>query len=154
MVGKISRSIAAALLVAASLALAFLMLITVTDVVLRAINPAWRLFGVLDYVEFSLDWVIFLAIPVALFRGKLIVVDLIDNLVLSRVLHHVGIALTLIALLALSSQVIRPALAMLEWEDRTLDLGILKFWYWVPIWLGLLLSSLVALVKLTGGFKT
>lgn len=150
---RVSKVIAAALVAAASVALVFLMGITVADVVLRAMNPAWRLLGTLDYVEFSLDWVIFLAIPAALFRGELIVVDLLDNVVRTRILQKIGLALTFLALVAMGSQVIRPALAILEWQERTFDLGILKFWYWMPIWIGLALSSVALLLELIAGRK-
>lgn len=150
---RLSKVIAAALVAAASVALVFLMGITVADVVLRAMNPAWRLLGTLDYVEFSLDWVIFLAIPAALFRGEIIVVDLLDNVVRTRILQKIGFALTFLALVAMGSQVIRPALAILEWQERTFDLGILKFWYWMPIWIGLALSSVALLLELIAGRK-
>lgn len=126
--------------------------VTVLDIVLRTINPAWRIFGILDYVEYSLDWVIYLAIPAAIFANSLIVVDLVDEFISARLLKHIGLLLTLFVFLVLSYEVIRPGLATLEWQDRTLDLGLLKFWYWIPIWIGLALAAVATALKFLGGF--
>lgn len=144
---------AAVLTTAASLFLAFMMGITVLDIVLRAISPAWRIFGILDYVEFSLDWVIYLAIPAALFSNSLIVVDLIDEFVAARIFRLIGLFLTLVVFVVLTTEVIRPGLATLEWQDRTLDLGLLKFWYWIPIWLGFALASFATALSLVGELR-
>lgn len=121
------------------------MLIVLTDVVLRAINPQWRIYGMLDYVELSLDWLFFLAIPLALFQKRIISVDLIDGVDPKGVFRLIGHAALLIILLICATQIIRPALDTLEWEERTLDLSILKFQYWIPIWLGIGLSCIACL---------
>lgn len=143
--------LAAVLATAASLCLLFLMLIVVFDVTVRAIDPTWRLVGMVDYVEFSLAWLIYLAIPMSILAGQVIVVDLIDQYVRPRPLVIAGLVLTggLVALTGY--QTITPALDALDWGDRTLDLGWPKFWYWIAIWVGLGLSALAALIAMLSG---
>lgn len=104
----------------------------------------------LDYVELSLDWLVFLAIPAALFRGQIIVVDIIDGFNQTRFFKIIGAVVTLALLLLLLSQVIRPALDVLEWREQTFDLGILKFYYWIPIWIGISCSSVAAFLLILG----
>ena len=123
---------------------------------MRTVDPAWRIFGMLDYVEFSLDWLIFLAIPLALFEGQIIRVDLIDSLDRRGVFAAVGAALTLAVLVLLATQIVRPALDILEWDERTLDLGLRKFDYWIAIWVGIGLSiaaSGILLAQALAGFR-
>ena len=134
--------------VAASACLLFMMLIVVLDVVLRAINPDWRIYGMLDYVEFSMDWLVFLAIPLSLFMGNLISVDIMDGFDHRGWLKAFGAILTLIVLVVVGTNIITPALEILEWEERTLDLGILKFHYWIAIWVGISLSIIAAFVQI------
>lgn len=145
--------LAAVLATAASLCLLFLMLIVVFDVTVRAIDPTWRLVGMVDYVEFSLAWLIYLAIPMSILAGQVIVVDLIDQYIRPRPLVIAGLVLTggLVALTGY--QTITPALDALDWGDRTLDLGWPKFWYWIAIWVGLGLSALAALIAMLSDDK-
>lgn len=145
--------LAAVLATAASLCLLFLMLIVVFDVTVRAIDPTWRIVGMVDYVEFSLAWLIYLAIPMSILAGQVIVVDLIDQYVRPRPLVIAGLVLTggLVALTGY--QTITPALDALDWGDRTLDLGWPKFWYWIAIWVGLGLSALAALIAMLSDDK-
>ncbi|KIC21495.1 TRAP transporter small permease [Leisingera sp. ANG-Vp] len=135
-----------------SLCLAFMLAVTVADVVLRSLNPNWRIFGVLDYVELSLDWLLFLAIPVAILQQRVISVDLIDGADRKRIFKLIGMLLTLAIFSLLASQVIRPALDTLEWQERTLDLAILKFHYWVPVWIGTALCCIAAFLNILNWF--
>lgn len=145
--------LAAVLATAASLCLLFLMLIVVFDVTVRAIDPTWRIVGMVDYVEFSLAWLIYLAIPMSILAGQVIVVDLIDQYVRPRPLVIAGLVLTG-ALVALTGyQTVTPALDALDWGDRTLDLGWPKFWYWIAIWVGLGLSALAAVIAMLSDDK-
>ncbi|MGR3502494.1 TRAP transporter small permease [Pseudaestuariivita sp.] len=140
--------LAVVLVAAASLCLLFLMGIVVFDVIVRAIEPTWRIVGMVDYVEFSLAWLIYLAIPTAILGGQLIVVDLIDSYVRPRPFVALGLILTAIATALMGYHTITPALDALDWGDRTLDLGWPKFNYWIAIWVGLALSALAALLTL------
>ncbi len=148
MLSAFRSALAAVLSTAAALALLFLMLIVVLDVSLRTIEPTWRIVGMVDYVEFSLAWLIFLSIPASILGGQLIAVDLIDRLVGSNVLIKLGLLATA-GLVALAGwQTITPALDALDWGDKTLDLGWPKFWYWIAIWVGLGASTLAAMIAL------
>ena len=143
---RFKNALAAVLATAASVCLLFLMLVVVFDVTIRAIEPTWRVVGMVDYVEFSLAWLIYLAIPVSILTSQLIVVDLIDRYLPPAILTRLGLLLTL-GLVALAGyNTIRPAMDALDWGDRTLDLGWPKFWYWIAIWVGLGLSALAALL--------
>lgn len=148
MLTRFKNALAAVLATAASVCLLFLMLVVVFDVTIRAIDPTWRVVGMVDYVEFSLAWLIYLAIPVSILTSQLIVVDLIDRYVPSSILMRVGLLLTL-GLVALAGyNTITPAMDALDWGDKTLDLGWPKFWYWIAIWVGLGLSAFAALLAL------
>ena len=125
---------------AASLALLFMMGVVVYDVIARSIDPAWRLFGALDLVEFSLNWMICLSIAAAIFAGQVIAVDLIDSLDRRGLLQWLGLLALLTILSLMGWQTIRPALNVLSWGEITFDLGLPKFWYWIAIWTGLALS--------------
>ena len=137
-----------ALATAAALCLGFMMLITVADVLARAIDPQWRILGMLDYVEFSLDWLIWLAVALAFIERRHVVVDLVDSVVGARALRAIrgfAILFSLIAFGLVASQVFAPAMDTLEWGERTLDLGIPKFYYWLAIWVGVV-TSIVAIL--------
>lgn len=145
---SVQKGLAAVTTAAASLCLLFMMGVVVVDVVARALNPAWRLFGTLDLVEFSLDWTICLSIAAALFARQVIAVDLVDRYDHKGVLRLAGGALLLTILVVMGWQTIRPALNVLEWGEQTFDLGLPKFWYWIAIWVGLGLSVLAMLLQL------
>lgn len=148
MIAKVTKAATGLLSVAASCCLLFMMLIVVLDVVVRAINPEWRIFGMLDYVEFSMDWLVFLAIPLSLFMGNLISVDIFDGHDRRGILKKFGAVATLVVLIIVGINIITPALDILEWEERTLDLGILKFHYWIAIWVGIAVSIIAAFYQL------
>jgi TRAP-type C4-dicarboxylate transport system permease small subunit len=133
------RGLAALLAALAVLCLGFMMLITVADVVLRTLDPNWRIFGMLDYVEFSLAWLIFLAIPIAVLVRRMFAVDVVDTVArpgVRRAIRGLAMLLMLAAFGLLASQIIAPALDMREWGETTLDLRLPKFWYWLAIWTG------------------
>lgn len=144
----VNKGVATVVTVAASLALLFMMGVVVYDVVARAIDPAWRLFGALDLVEFSLDWMICLSIGAAIFAGQVISVDLIDGIDRRGFCKLFGLAALLLILSVMGWQTIRPALNVLSWGEITFDLGLPKFWYWIAIWVGLGLSVLGLILQL------
>lgn len=140
----------------AAVCLTVMMAITVTDVVLRAINPAWRLRGVVDVVELSLVWMIFTALPIIILTDAQVRVDLVDRLLprLRRPLIAIGAIATFAYLAGVGSQIITPALDAREFRDVTMDLRISKFYHWMAIWIGvaaaLVASLVVALSALFG----
>lgn len=144
----INKGLATIVTVAGSLALLFMMGVVVYDVIARSINPAWRLFGALDLVEFSLDWMICLSIAAAIFAGQIISVDLVDAMDRRGVLQWTGLAALLVILSVMGWQTIRPALNVLNWGEITFDLGLPKFWYWIAIWTGLGLSVIGLILQL------
>jgi len=145
------KRLAAAVTVAASLCLAFMMGVVVYDVIARSLHPAWRLFGALDLVELSLDWTICLSIAAAVFAGQIISVDLVDALDRRGVLVGVGLGALLAILSVMGWQTIRPALNVLSWGEITYDLGLPKFWYWIAIWVGLGLAVIGLALRLVIG---
>lgn len=124
------------------------MFIIASDVILRQLNPKWRITGTLDYVELSLDWMVFLAIPAALFSAKIISVDIIDRWDVRGRFKVFGLVVTLLIFCVLASQIIRPALSVLQWGEVTFDLGISKFYYWLAIWSGVGLSIIALAIQL------
>ena len=153
MLGRFNNYLAAALAAAAGVFLVFIMLITVTDVVARALNPVWRIFGVFDMVEFSLAWMIYISIALAFLVRAQIVVDLLDTIrsvPLAIALRVLAAALSLTAVVLTGFQTITPALDALDWGEKTLDLGIQKFWYWTAIWFGLAASVVTILLAFPG----
>lgn len=153
MLASFNKYLAAALAVAAGAFLVFIMMVTVTDVVARAINPGWRIFGVFDMVEFSLAWMIYISIALAFLVRAQIVVDLLDTLSsvpLAIALRVLASALALAAVVLTGLQTITPAFDALDWGERTLDLGIQKFWYWTAIWFGLAASAVTILLAFPG----
>jgi TRAP-type C4-dicarboxylate transport system permease small subunit len=148
LVGRLGGGLAVATTAAASICLLFMMSVVVCDVIARAIDPAWRLSGMLDIVELSLDWVVFLSIPVSIFAGKTIVVDLVDGLDRQGTLITTGLIALLVVLAVMGQETVRPALNVRAWQEVTIDLGIPKFWYWIPIWVGLGLSVIAVAIQL------
>ncbi len=148
MARKLTEGLAAALTVVAGLALLFLMGAVVADVILRALNPGWRIPGMVDYVEFSLAWLIYLAIPVAILKGQMIAVDLIDMVVPGRLLVRLGLLVTLALCVVILWQAVPAALEVREWGERTMDLGWPKFNFWLAVWAGMALSVLGAALAL------
>lgn len=120
----------------------------VADVGLRALQPGWRIPGMVDYVEFSLAWLIFLAIPVAILKGQMIAVDLIDTVVPGRALVRLGLLVILLICAVILWQAIPRALEVREWGERTMDLGWPKFNFWLAVWAGMGLSVLAAALAL------
>jgi len=141
---RLTHILAAALTVAAGASILVLMGMIVADVVLRALDPGWRIPGMVDYVEFTLAWLIFLAIPVAILKGQMIAVDLIDTVLPGRALVRLGLLAILVVCAVILWQAIPPALEVREWGERTMDLGWPKFNFFISVWAGMGLSVLAA----------
>lgn len=147
---RLNDLLATVLAAVAGVFLLFVMGITVTDVIARALNPAWRIFGVFDLVEFALAWMIYVSIALAFLTRSQIVVDLLDavrSVPLRLTLRTLALALSLGALILTGLQTITPALDALDWGETTLDLGILKFWYWTAVWFGFAASVIAVLLS-------
>ena len=128
--------------------LAAMMLLTVADVLLRGFfNTPIR--GMLDLIELGLACTIFVALPAVFLRDEHLVVDVIDHLArpaLVRLLDLAGALASLVVLVVMAWQMIPLARSMVEFGDVSSDLSIPKLYYWLPVLLGVIASSLATLV--------
>ena len=134
----------------ASAALAAIMLLTVADVLLRAIlNHPIR--GTLEIVELLLACSFFLALPATFLRDEHIVVDVVDGLaprwvpLLKRLAGMLG--MLLMAVMARQGWIAARDSLMLN--DVTSDLSLPMIWYWIPVLAGMIGGGLAAAAMLT-----
>jgi TRAP-type C4-dicarboxylate transport system permease small subunit len=134
---------------AAGVFLVGMMLLTVADVVLRAVvNRPIR--GTFEIIELLLACTFFLALPAVFLRDEHLVVDVIDPLA-PRWVPRLRRLAELIAI---------PVLALMAWEgwqaaqetlvfhDVTSDLAIHRLLYWIPVLFGLIGGALAAVVMI------
>ena len=122
-----------------------MMLLTVADVVLRAVlNKPVR--GTLEIVELLLACTFFLALPASFLRDEHIVVDIVDGIaprwvpLLKRIAGMIGVVL----MAAMAWQGWIGAKDTLVFKDVTSDLALPRIWYWVPVLAGMIGSVLAA----------
>jgi len=126
-----------------------MMLLTVADVVLRAVfNRPIR--GAFEIIELLLACTFFLALPAVFLRDEHLLVDVVDPLAPRWVPRLKRIA-ELIAI---------PVLAVMAWEgwkaaqetlvfhDVTSDLALHRILYWIPVLFGLIGGALAAVVMI------
>jgi TRAP-type C4-dicarboxylate transport system permease small subunit len=131
----------------AALFLAAMVLLTVADVVLRALF-SYPLRGMLELIELGLACTVFLGLPAVFLRRGHLVVDVIDQLAppsLVRVLDLVGALVSFGVLAVMAWQMLPVARSMYEFGDVTSDLSIPKIYYWIPVLLGVLASAAATL---------
>ena len=133
----------------ASAALAAIMLLTVADVLLRAIlNHPIR--GTLEIVELLLACSFFVALPATFLRDEHIVVDVVDGLaprwvpLLKRLAGMLG--MLLMAVMAWQGWIAARDSLMLN--DVTSDLSLPMIWYWIPVLAGMIGGGLAAAAML------
>ena len=132
----------------AAVALAAMMLLTVTDVVLRMFFRA-PIQGTLELVELGLACTIFLALPAVFLRDEHLVVDVIDHFAQRPLVRLLDLASAVVsaALLALMAwQMVSLAQSTWEFGDVTSDLSIPRIYYWVPVLFGVVASAAATLV--------
>ena len=128
--------------------LAAMMLLTVADVLLRAVF-GYPVRGMLELIELGLACTVFLGMPAVFLRKEHLVVDVIDQLTGPAVVRRLELAAALVSfgLLALMAwQMVPVARGMYEFGDVTSDLSIPKIYYWAPVLLGVIGSAAAALV--------
>src|SRR5262245_32976512 len=134
-----------------SACLAAMMLLTVSDVVLRAaFNRPVR--GTYELVELLLCVTFFVALPAVFLRDEHIVVDSIDRYFPRAVpgLRRLA-ALIAVAMLALMTwQGAIRARDALSFGDVTSDLSLPRILYWIPLLFGLGGGAIAALVGRSG----
>ncbi|MBM3539609.1 MAG: TRAP transporter small permease [Alphaproteobacteria bacterium] len=129
----------------AALALVGMMMLTVVDVVLRAVaNRPIR--GTFELIELLLACTFFLALPAAFLRDEHIVVDLVDQVAGKRVilLKRLAELLAIVVIAVMAWQGWQVARDTLLFGDITSDLELPRIWYWVPVLAGLIGSGIAA----------
>jgi len=130
----------------AAVFLAAMMLLTVADVVLRALtNKPIR--GVVELVELLLACTFFLALPATFLRDEHVVVDLLDTRARRLVpwLKRFSAALAAVMLGIITWQGWIAARDTLVFNDVTSDLSLPKLLYWIPLLLGIAGGAVAAL---------
>ena len=142
----------------AGVALAAMMLLTVADVVLRALlNRPLR--GTLEIVELLLACTFFLALPASFLRDDHIVVDVIDGLVEGKtrrwvpVLRRFAGALGVLVMALMAWQGWIAARDALLFNDVTSDLSLPRIWYWIPVLAGMIGACLAGAAMLVQGAR-
>lgn len=131
----------------AGVSLAAMMLLTVADVVLRAVtNKPIR--GTLEFVELLLACTFFLALPALFLRDEHIIVDVIDGVAPRRVplLKRIAGVLAMLVLAVMAWQGWLAARDTLMFKDVTSDLALPRIWYWIPVLAGMIGSLIAAAV--------
>jgi TRAP-type C4-dicarboxylate transport system permease small subunit len=126
-----------------------MMLLTVADVVLRAVSNL-PIRGTFEIIELLLACSFFLALPAVFLRDEHLVVDVVDPLAPRWVpcLRRIAevIAIPVLALMAWEG--LKAARETLVFNDVTSDLAIHRLWYWIPVLLGLIGSAIAAVAML------
>jgi TRAP-type C4-dicarboxylate transport system permease small subunit len=137
---------------AAGISLAAMMLVTVADVVLRAVfNKPIR--GTLEIVELLLACAFFLALPASFLRDEHIVVDIVDGVAGRWVplLKRIALAIAVVLLAAMAWQGWIAARDAVAFNDVTSDLALPRLWYWIPVLAGMIGACLAAAAMLVKG---
>ena len=130
----------------AAIFLAAMLLLTVADVVLRAVfNLPVR--GVYELVELLLAGTFFVALPCVFLRDENIVVNSIDDLAPRWVptLKRAAEALAVVVLAIMAWQGWIAASDSLAFHDVTADLGLPRFWHWSALLIGVIGAGMAAL---------
>jgi len=138
---KVFGYLAAAFLVA-------MMLLTVTDVVLRSFFTR-PIHGTFELIELCLACTIFVALPAVFLRDEHLVVDVVDHFArpaVVRVLDLFGAIVSAAVLAVMFWQMVPLARDMQEFGDVTGDLSMPKIYYWIPVLVGVGASALATLV--------
>jgi len=126
-----------------------MMLLTVADVVLRAVSNS-PIRGTFELIELLLAGSFFLALPAVFLRDEHLVVDIVDPLAPRWVprLRRLAelIAIPVLALMAWEG--LKAARETLIFNDVTSDLSIHRLWYWIPVLIGLIGSAVAAVMML------
>ncbi|MEM8663699.1 MAG: TRAP transporter small permease subunit, partial [Pseudomonadota bacterium] len=151
---RIRHTLAEPLTALAGLALIAMMGATVVDVVARhAFNAP--LPGAVEMVELAMVWATFLGIAAAFFIGGHITVDLVDAALGPVAARRVRTFAAMVATLlcgVLAFLAYRELLDAIDWGDTTVDLGIPHTAYWVAIFAGFVMGTLLSFAQLlTGG---
>jgi len=122
-----------------------MMLLTVADVVLRAVSNR-PIRGMFEIVELLLACTFFVALPAVFLRDEHLVVDVVDPLAprwVPRLRRFAEVvAIPVLALMAWEG--FKAARETLVFNDVTSDLAIHRLWYWIPVLIGLIGGAVAA----------
>lgn len=124
-----------------------MVLLTVADVVLRAIvNRPIR--GSYELIELLLTCSFFFALPAAFLRDEHIVVDVIEGIAPAQVplLKRIAEVVAGVTLGVMAWQSWLVAADAVAFGDITSDLALPRILYWIPVLAGLVGSAIAALV--------
>lgn len=100
----------------------------------------------------------FIALPAVTLRDQHVAVDMMDHVMgprVRKVLRWVGLVMTIIFLAVSFWQALEPALDKIRFNEHALSIDINKFWFWLPLLIGLALATiasvLVAVLWITHG---
>lgn len=133
----------------AALALAGMLGITVYDVVARKLFAS-PIVGVVDTVSFCVMWATMLGIALAWIERAHIVVDLLDMTGLPHITAFLDVLTRVVGI------VVMPLLMYLayiefrdvmDFGDRTPEIGLPIYWYWVAALVGYGLSAVMLLLS-------
>jgi TRAP-type transport system small permease protein len=144
-----------ALSILAALFLFAMMMLTVTDVVLRATTSS-PIRGTLELVELLLACLIFIGLPTAFLRDENLVVDIIDGWKPRWVprMKRISLLIAAFAMIVMVWQGWIAAKDTLVFNDVTSDLSIPRIVYWVPVLFGMIATVLATIVLLFKSTET
>lgn len=130
----------------ASVFLGGMLLLTVADVVLRALINL-PIPGVYDLIELLLAATFFFALPCVFLRDENILVNSIDDLAPRWVpmLKRAANLLAAVMLALMAWQGFIAARDSYEFHDVTGDLGLPRTWHWLALLIGVIGSAIAAL---------
>jgi TRAP-type transport system small permease protein len=126
-----------------------MMLLTVADVVLRAVSNR-PIRGMFELVELLLACTFFLALPAVFLRDEHLVVDVVDPLAPRWVprLRRCAEVIAIPVLAFMAWEGFKAARETLVFNDVTSDLAIHRLWYWIPVLIGLIGSAIASVTML------
>jgi TRAP-type C4-dicarboxylate transport system permease small subunit len=126
-----------------------MMLLTVADVVLRAVfNRPIR--GTFELIELLLACTFFLALPAVFLRDEHLVVDIVDPIAPRWVprLRRLAELIAIPVLVIMAWEGWKAAAETLVFHDVTSDLAIHRILYWIPVLFGLIGGAVAAVVMI------
>jgi TRAP-type C4-dicarboxylate transport system permease small subunit len=126
-----------------------MMLLTVADVVLRAVFNR-PIGGTFELIELLLAGTFFLALPAVFLRDEHLVVDVIDPIAPNWVprLRRIAELIAIPVLVVMAWEGWQAAQETLVFHDVTSDLSIHRILYWIPVLFGLIGGALAAVVMI------
>lgn len=138
-----------------ALFLAAMMLVTVADVILRAVFNA-PITGTYDLVQLFLVGTIFLSIPDVFLRDKNIVIDFVDHVFGARAVSALKLIANILALVFLAVlcwRMFPPALDAANYHEVSPDLSIPMAVHWMLMIAGIMLTLPAAASMLVESVK-